>query len=741
MVTTTKKRTNALASLLLAITLMVSLASGATAAPAEGGKQSGTWFETAFATWTEGPGDDGYRAYVRTSGAYDWRDGKPIAGWLSEWEEVDSPLVRKVDDHRDTWRVDVPGLPQGEYEIEIRGTDGSTVVHTFRNLETRSFPRDGAAFVPSNVNSFEGTHEFALDGAVGGYLPDGRVDPAAKIVYVTHEDMNSTMPADLFTAGREGSANERTPLVVRFLGKIGAFDSVAATPGEAGAQVPPGAFNNNRKLSVGAGNGNVTFEGVGPDAVIYGWGISTGGAHNVEFKNLTFDQFFDDAIEIHGGGTGVRASNVWVHNNTFGYGQNKFLNIPNTDPDQAKGDGATDIVNHARNYTVAYNHYAGSSKVMLIGGGTGSISAHYGTVHHNWFQGSEERTPRVRNGRVHVFNNLYEDVQGHPYHNVLLERYTGYGIGAAHNATIWAEGNIFDNVNFPFLRSRQGHARGHQAIDYVAGPDESPGANAGFNHFFGDAPGFIVTREVATHGDFPPNIDGFRSSSDYMPGLTTRDLQSLRQAALRLEPNVLDAASETNFDPKLDIGVTVAEGSTTTNPNMTTNPPAQLDWSFRPSPGGVWPTTNAARVADLRAEIETYARAMPAPAPGSVPMAPSVTSVVVNDEVLSVGGSFIPEPKVVVYEDTFTIDWDADDILAESYEIQWDGGSGDWQTIGTVPSSARPKTFITQDLDQFANLRSILAQATDEDASYAFRVRALNSAGAGEWSEVYTVNG
>lgn len=736
--TTTKTRAMRLTGLVLATTLVTSTAVAAGAAPAEGGAgQSGTWFETAYATW-EDAGDDDYRAYVRTLGAYDWRDGSRIEGWLSEWEEVDDPLVREVDDHRGTWRVDVPGLPEGEYEIQVRESDGTSVVHTFDGLETRAFPREGAAFVPSDENSFEGSHEFALDGATGGYLPDGREDPDADIVYVTHENMDSTMTADVFTAGRDGAADERSPLVVRFLGTVGAFDTVTRTPEEAGAELPPVAFNNNRKASVGRGNGNVTLEGVGPDAVLFGWGISTGGAHNVELRNLTFDQFFDDAVEIHGGGTGVRASNVWVHNNTFGYGQNKFLNIADTDPDQAKGDGATDVVNHARNYTVAYNHYAGSSKAMLIGGGTGSISAHYGTIHHNWFEGSEERTPRVRNGRVHVFNNLYEDIQGHPYHNVLLDRNTGYGIGAAHNATIWAEGNIFDDVNFPFLRSRQGHARGHQAIDYVPGPGESESANAGFNHFFGDAPGFIVTREVATHGDFPANIKKFRSSEDYLPGLTAQDLQSLRQAALRLEPNILDEDSRENFDPTLDIGVTVAEGSTTTNPNMSTNPPAKLDWSFRPVQGGVWPTTNEGRVADLRAEIETSSGAMPAPAPTSAPRAPSLTSVVVNDEVLSVGGRYIPEPKIVVHEGTFTVEWASDDVLARSYEIQWDGGTGEWQTIASVPAGARPTTFITQDIDQFANLRSILAQATDVDASYTFRVRALNDAGASDWSETAT---
>ncbi|WP_413452975.1 hypothetical protein AA0Y32_03525 [Georgenia phoenicis] len=736
--TTTKRTAGAVVAALLAIAIVWSLAITAHAAPAEdaAGTRSGTWYETAYATWT-GPADGGYRAYVRTLGAHDWRDDSPITGWLEDWTEVDAPLVREVDPHRDTWRVDVPGLPRGTYEVQVRTADGEPV-HTFTDLRTESFPRHGAAFVPSNENEFEGTHDFALDGAVGGYLPDGRVDPEARIVYVTHDTMAEALPADLFTTGRGETANERTPVVVRLLGTVGDFETVAPTPQEAGAQVPPGAFNNNRKLSVGAGNGNVTFEGIGPDAVVYGWGISTGGAHNVVVRNLEFDQFFDDAVEIHGGGTGVRASNVWVHHNSFGYGQNKFLTIPDTDPDQAKGDGATDVVNHARNYTVAYNHYAGSSKVLLIGGGTGSISAHYGTLHHNWFEGSEERTPRVRNGRVHVFNNLYEDIQGHPHHDVLLERNTGYGIGAAHNATVWAEGNVFDGVNFPFLRSRQGHARGHQPIDYQPGPGESDGANAGFNHFFGDAPGFIVTREVVTDGDFPDTVAGFRQPSDHLPGLTEAELDRLREAALALQPNVLDAASQENFDPQLDIGVTVAEGSTTTNPTMSTNPPAQLDWSFRPAAGGVWPTGDAGQVAALRAEVETRSGTMPAPAPAEVPLAPTITDVRVNDEVLSVGGSFIPEPRVVVHEGTFTIDWAATDVLAEAYEIQWDGGAGSWETLASVSANARPTSFVTQEIDQFAHLERILAQV-DDDATYAFRVRAVNAAGPGEWSVVHRV--
>ncbi|MFH5183647.1 S-layer homology domain-containing protein [Paenibacillus sp. TAB 01] len=366
---------------------------------------------------------------------------------------------------------------------------------------------------------------------------------------------------------------------------------------------------------------------------------------------------------------------------------------------------------------------------------------------HNWFDGSAERTPRVRNGRIHVFNNLYEDVQGHPYHNQLLDRNTGYGIGGAHNATIWAEGNIFVNVNYPFLRSRQGHARGSQAIDYMPGPGETITANAGFNHFFGDAPGFIITKEDVTEGDFPSSVAGFRNNTDYMAGLTDIELQNLKDAALNLQPNVLDEASKVNFDPMLDIGVMVAAGSTTTNPAMTTTPAAQLDWSFRPADNNVvWPTGTEEQADALKHEIETYSGTMPVLAPDSAPAAPVISSVKVNDEKRSAfsdaAGTFIPSPgKIVVYKDTFTIDWVNKDVTTDHYEIQWDKGSSSWETLGTVTANSRPTTFITQNMDPFANLNAILAQADSADATYAFRIKAVNAFGESDWSDIYAISG
>ena len=154
---------------------------------------------------------------------------------------------------------------------------------------------------------------------------------------------------------------------------------------------------------------------------------------------------------------------------------------------------------------------------------------------------------------------------------------------------------------------------------------------------------------------------------------------------------------------------------------------------------GVWPTGTAEQSQALRTEIEIYSGAQPAAKVEEAPTTPVISSVVINDEGRSAVGDFIEAPgKIVVHENTFTVNWVNADVLTENYEIQWDQGSNEWTTLATVKANARPTSFITQDIDQFANLRAILAEA-EEGGAYSFRVRALNSAGASEWSDVYLV--
>jgi pectate lyase len=74
---------------------------------------------------------------------------------------------------------------------------------------------------------------------------------------------------------------------------------------------------------------------------------------------------------------------------------------------------------------------------MLIGS-SDSATADRGklrvTIHHNLFDAIGQRAPRVRFGRVHVYNNLYE-----------IRRLPGYGYswGVGVESAIYAENNFF----------------------------------------------------------------------------------------------------------------------------------------------------------------------------------------------------------------------------------------------------------------------------------------------------------
>ena len=56
------------------------------------------------------------------------------------------------------------------------------------------------------------------------------------------------------------------------------------------------------------------------------------------------------------------------------------------------------------------------------------------TFHHNLWEHTKERSPRVRRGQVHVYNNLYVTATGIPYAH-------GYSIGVGVQSHIFSENN------------------------------------------------------------------------------------------------------------------------------------------------------------------------------------------------------------------------------------------------------------------------------------------------------------
>lgn len=154
-------------------------------------------------------------------------------------------------------------------------------------------------------------------------------------------------------------------------------------------------------------------------AAITGGGLDVSGASNVIITNLTFDDWDDDAINVQEGST-----NVWIHHNTFGVGS----------------DGCVDIKRESDYVTVAWNQFNGHDKNCLLGHSddhTEDIGHLRVTYHHNHFNGTNQRNPRVRFGEgVHVVNNYYQDIGS-------------YGVATTMDAGVILEANYFENVEDP----------------------------------------------------------------------------------------------------------------------------------------------------------------------------------------------------------------------------------------------------------------------------------------------------
>jgi len=173
---------------------------------------------------------------------------------------------------------------------------------------------------------------------------------------------------------------------------------------------------------------NKTIIGVGAGAEITGGGLDFYRSYNVIVRNITFTNAEDDAVNV-----GQESHHIWIDHNTF----------------RGAVDGSIDIVRGADFVTVSWNHFDHSDKSMLISHSDGAASTDIGhlkvTIHHNFFDNSRQRHPRVRFADpVHVYNNYF-------LNNEL------YGVASTENAGVLVEGNYFENVPFPIF-STSGYA-------------------------------------------------------------------------------------------------------------------------------------------------------------------------------------------------------------------------------------------------------------------------------------------
>lgn len=172
-----------------------------------------------------------------------------------------------------------------------------------------------------------------------------------------------------------------------------------------------------------------TILGLGTNATIVG-DLNIWRATNVIVKNLHFTN--PSGVGDGDGITIEESRNVWVDHCTF----------------YDCSDGALDITHGSDLVTVSwcrffYTFNSGHNFVSLVGHSDNNAAEDAGrlriTYHHNWWSNlCAERMPRVRFGRVHVFNNYFNS----PGNN--------YCVRASIESEVLVEGNFFLNVDEPY---------------------------------------------------------------------------------------------------------------------------------------------------------------------------------------------------------------------------------------------------------------------------------------------------
>ena len=355
------------------------------------------WQESAYLKWAPFEGASSYNVYV---------DDK----------KIDAQLVRQ---YKSYYRADVLGLKEGTYSVKVVpvNAEGAEIAgaNTASNLVVKSYNREGFA-------------HFKYDG-VGAYNNDGTLKTGAKVLYITARSAK-TVSTTVNTGKLEtitglqsiidaySKGKDKTPIAFRFIGKISLSDLDHISSSAEGLQIKGAKMN-------------MTFEGVGDDATVYGFGFLLRNATSVEFRNLAIMRCLDDAMSLD-----TNNSHVWIHNMDLFYGKKGGA------ADQAKGDGTVDIKANSQYITVAYNRFWDNGKASMCGMKTES-GPNYITYHHNWFDHSDSRMARIRTMSVHMYNNYY-------LHNDV------YGIGATSGSSVFMESNYFDAVKRPIMSSLQG---------------------------------------------------------------------------------------------------------------------------------------------------------------------------------------------------------------------------------------------------------------------------------------------
>lgn len=186
---------------------------------------------------------------------------------------------------------------------------------------------------------------------------------------------------------------------------------------------------------------NKTIRGVGSNSGLTGIGLKLKGVSNVIIQNLVINKVLassgnGDSIHIE------KSTHIFIDHNDLS---------SDTSHGTDYYDGQLDITHAADYITVSYNYIHDHIKCSLIGHSDSNSSEDTGKLHvtydHNYFKNCDQRTPSIRFGTLHAYNNYF------------LNGTTG--IHTRMNAQALVQNNVWSGVQTPIETTKDSSVDGY----------------------------------------------------------------------------------------------------------------------------------------------------------------------------------------------------------------------------------------------------------------------------------------
>ncbi|MEV1154730.1 pectate lyase [Micromonospora chokoriensis] len=146
---------------------------------------------------------------------------------------------------------------------------------------------------------------------------------------------------------------------------------------------------------------NVTILGVGSGAVFDQLGIHIRDSSNIIIQNVTIRNVKKSGSPTSNGGDAIgmesTVRNVWVDHVTL-----------EASGGESEGyDGLFDMKDNTQYVTLSYSILRNSGRGGLVGSSESDLSNGFITYHHNLYENIDSRTPLLRGGTAHIYNNHY----------------------------------------------------------------------------------------------------------------------------------------------------------------------------------------------------------------------------------------------------------------------------------------------------------------------------------------------